>query len=63
MDSGGFEMNLERLIYWLEQIKDEKEPKIPYNLHKLVRCLCNNMGTEEAILRLKQLNKMKGDEE
>jgi len=54
--------NLERLIKWLEQIQAGEEPSIPYNLHGLVRLFHDNMGTDEAITRLKQLNAMKEDE-
>jgi ribosomal 50S subunit-associated protein YjgA (DUF615 family) len=50
--------NLKRLIRWLEEIQQNKEPKIPYNLHDLVKALIDTMGTEEAITRLKQLDKM-----
>jgi len=49
--SGG----LQQLITWLEEIQVDKEPQIPFNLHKLVRLFHENLGPEESIKLLKQL--------
>lgn len=54
--------NLQRLISWLEDIQNGKEPEIPYNLHALIRCLHDGLGTHEAIKMLKQLDRYNGDE-
>ena len=51
--------NLERLINWLKEIQQGKDPLVPYNLHCLVRLFHDNMGTTEAIERLEELNRMK----
>lgn len=50
---------LDNLINWLEEIQDGKEPKIPYNFHKLVHLFHDNWGTEQAIKVLKSLKEYK----
>lgn len=52
---------LQILINWLQEIQDGKSPSVPYNLHPLVRCLYENLGTDESITLLSQLKNMKDE--
>ena len=53
--------NLQTLIDWLKEIQEGKEPSIPFNFHKLIRCLIDKFGIVEAIFRLEQLRDWKRD--
>lgn len=53
---------LELLISWMEAVNRDESPSIPFNLHPLVRALNAELGPEEAIKLLKQLQAYKDKE-
>jgi len=55
--------NLLKLIKWFREIQGGGQPKIPYNLHRLVRALHDNLGTNDTLDLLESLYTMKDDEE